>query len=246
MSIPVMDRYSRMRLIGIDIDALHDAECLVVGAGALGNEVVKNMVLAGFGNITIADDDHISTSNLSRCLFFRHNDTRNANKAEIVAKRASELNPGCNIVPVPHRVQEMSIEGYDLILGCMDNILSRLHVNAHACYRRIPYIDGATHGLSGKVQAVLPGRACLQCIMNGTHAAVSERRFSCTGDEVYITPVPSDITTTSVIAGIQVREAMKILSGMGCQDGVCYYDGSAGTMELLKAGIDRECPNHGA
>ena len=246
MSIPVTDRYSRMRPMGIDMDALHSARCLVVGAGALGNEVVKNMVLAGFGNITIVDDDHVSISNLSRCLFFRQSDTRKANKAEVVAKRAAELGTDCRISPIPSRVQNIDIEGYDLILGCMDNILSRLHVNAHACHHRIPYVDGATHGLRGKVHTVLPGRACLQCIMNPTHASESERRFSCTGYEVYVTPVPSDITTTSVIAGIQVREAMKLLSDMDCQDGICYYDGLSGTMELLRAGIDRECPNHGA
>jgi len=69
------DRFDRMRRIDcLDIDNLHRSRCLVVGAGALGNEVVKCMLLAGFGDITIVDMDEVVISNLSRCVFFREGD----------------------------------------------------------------------------------------------------------------------------------------------------------------------------
>ena len=64
------DRYDRMRRFEwMDIDRIQSARCMVVGAGALGNEVIKDMVLAGFKRITVVDMDDIVPSNLSRCLW---------------------------------------------------------------------------------------------------------------------------------------------------------------------------------
>ena len=80
------DRFDRMRRIGwVDVDSIRTKRCLVVGAGALGNEAVKDLVLAGFRRITVVDMDHIVTSNLSRCLFFRDSDVKKVMKAEVVA-----------------------------------------------------------------------------------------------------------------------------------------------------------------
>ena len=171
------DRFDRMRRIGwVDVDSIRSKRCLVVGAGALGNEVVKNMVLAGFRMITVVDMDHIVTSNLSRCLFFRDSDVREVKKADVVATRASELDPDAEIIPVVSDIKEMEDWDYDIVLGCLDNISARMHVNAHAYYHGIPYIDGATDGMNGRVMVILPGGPCLQCTMNRTHVEQMERR----------------------------------------------------------------------
>ena len=105
---------------------------------------------------------------------------------------------------------------FDLVFGCLDNIAARLHVNSHSYLARSPYIDGGTNGFRGKVQVVIPPETpCLQCAMNRTHYRVMEKRFSCTGSDVsYFEPkMPAEITTTSVVAAIQVREAVKLASG---------------------------------
>lgn len=242
------DRFDRMkRTEWVDMDAIHNSRCLVVGAGALGNEVIKNLVLAGFRRITVVDMDDIVLSNLSRCIFFRESDVRSVKKSEVVAKRASQLDPGVKIMPVVGRIQDFEDWDYDIVLGCLDNIQARIHTNAHSYYHGIPYVDGATDGFRGKVQVVLPNGPCMQCTMNRSHVREIEKRFSCTGGgALFIPRMAADITTTAVIAGIEVREVLKIVSGRKdmCIRHISYYDGNSGEMFTVQAQLDAECPNH--
>src|SRR5579885_420265 len=83
------DRFHRFRLISWwDQQKLRDAKVLVVGAGALGNEIVKNLALLGIGNILIADLDRVENSNLSRSVLFREADNGRP-KAEVAARGAA-------------------------------------------------------------------------------------------------------------------------------------------------------------
>ena len=82
------DRYSRLRLIAWwDQERLARAKILVVGAGALGNEVLKNLALLGIGTTYVVDFDTIEPSNLARSVLFRVAD-RGRSKAEVAAERA--------------------------------------------------------------------------------------------------------------------------------------------------------------
>ncbi|MDD4185185.1 MAG: ThiF family adenylyltransferase [Candidatus Methanomethylophilaceae archaeon] len=242
------DRYDRMRRIEwIDMDAVHSARILVAGAGALGNEVVKNLILAGFRMIDVADMDDIVVSNLSRCLFFRDRDVKKVMKSDVVAERASEMDPDARISSIPRRIQDIDYWNYDIALGCLDNIAARMHLNSHTYFRDIPYIDGATDGFRGKVHVVLPGGPCLQCTMNRTHVREAEKRFTCTGSSsVYVPRMAADITTTAVIAAMQVREALKIASGRVdmCLKHIAYYNGENCEMFTAEASVDPECVNH--
>ena len=242
------DRFDRMKRIEwMDVEKIHKARCLIVGAGALGNEVIKNLVLAGFRNMTLVDMDDIVLSNLSRCLFFRESDIKSGYKAEIVAERGMELDPACRIKPIVSRIQDVEIRDYDIILGCLDNIEARMHVNAHAYYHKIPYIDGATDGTIGKLQVIIPPGPCFECNLNRTHVKIAEKRFTCTGNgTVFVPKTASDITTTSIIAAMQVREAMKIASGAEdmCVKGITYYFGDSGETMNCELRISEECHNH--
>jgi len=241
------DRYDRMRRIDwLDVDALAGTRCLIVGAGALGNEAVKCMALAGFGELTIVDTDAVDISNLSRCVLFGDDDD-GASKAEVLAARAEELNPDVRATAVVARVQELEDWGYGIVIGCLDNVAARLHVNAHAVHHSVPYVDGATDGFRGKVQAVLPGGPCLECAMNRSHMELMDTRFSCTGGGTIFRPrMAAEITTTSVVAAVQVREAMKIASGRSdlCMRNVMYYDGVTGASDIYGLSVDPGCPNH--
>ena len=87
------DRYHRQSLITWwDQERLSDASVLVIGAGALGNELVKNLALVGVGTVVVVDLDQVENSNLSRGVLFREGD-EGADKATVVAARAAELNP---------------------------------------------------------------------------------------------------------------------------------------------------------
>src|SRR4030042_6643079 len=81
------ERLDRSRRVGwISLEAISKARVLMVGAGAIGNEVAKDLALSGFQRITIVDMDHVVGSNLNRCLFYTHADSsKRAMKAEVVA-----------------------------------------------------------------------------------------------------------------------------------------------------------------
>ena len=82
-------------------DKVKNARVLVAGAGALGNEVVKNLALFGVGHIYVVDFDRIEISNLTRSVLFREEDAYNHSyKSEVVAKRAMEINPQIKVTPI--------------------------------------------------------------------------------------------------------------------------------------------------
>src|SRR5882757_2896011 len=69
------DRFHRFKLIGWwDQARLARAKVLVIGAGALGNEIIKNLAMLGVGNVLVADMDRIENSNLSRSVLYRATD----------------------------------------------------------------------------------------------------------------------------------------------------------------------------
>lgn len=249
------DRWNRSRMIGwLDLEKVGSAKLLVVGAGALGNEVVKDLVLAGARNIRLVDMDRVVRSNLSRCVFFREEDSAGRRlKAEVVAERAMDLDPGAVVEPSVCRAEDLPSDTWgrhDLVLGCLDNISARLHVNAHSYHAGVPYIDGGTSGFAGKVQVVIPPHGpCLQCGLNRTHYRILDIRHSCTGGDVtvYEPKVPAEITTTAVVAAVQVREALKVLSGRQdmCVRDVLHYNGTTNRWDELELSVDPGCALHG-
>src|SRR5499427_5935136 len=97
---PQEDRFSRLRLIGWwDQEKLGAAKVLVVGAGALGNEILKNLALLGFANIVVVDLDSIETSNLSRSILYRASDV-GRRKADVAAEGVRDILPGANVHPI--------------------------------------------------------------------------------------------------------------------------------------------------
>ena len=249
-----LDRFDRSRRIEwLDLDAVSEARVLMVGAGALGNEVAKDIALSGFGSVTVVDMDRVVRSNLNRCLFFSEQDAQTRrNKAEAVADGIVRISPGCKVEPFVGRIQDMPplvFAEHDVVLGCLDNVDARIHVNAHAYTHGRLYIDGGMDGMRGKVMVVAPpGGACLQCGMNRTHAKVANARFSCTGSGVVFHEprLAAEITTTSVISAIMVREALKAVSGRTdlMLKNTFFYDGESNRAEELEVEPDPDCPVH--
>ncbi len=212
-------RYHRQSLISWwEQDRLAAARVLVVGAGALGNELVKNLALAGIGTVIVIDMDTIENSNLSRCVFFREEDEGRL-KAEVVCERAAAVNPQIRFVPVVgdvrHAIGLGSYREFDLVLGGLDNREARLHVNQAAWKAGIPWIDGAIEGLMGVVRTfVPPDSACYECTMSDRDHELLAARRTCallSREEMLEGKVPTTGTSASVIAGMQVQEAIKLL-----------------------------------
>src|SRR6267142_3776692 len=94
------DRFSRFRLIGWwDQEKIRAAHVLVIGAGALGNEILKNMALLGFANIVIVDLDTIEASNLSRSILYRASDI-GRRKADVAADAVRNIFPEAQVHPI--------------------------------------------------------------------------------------------------------------------------------------------------
>ena len=248
------DRYDRSRRISwLDMDSVFRSRVMIVGAGALGNEVAKNLALSGFRNMTIVDMDKVVGSNLNRCLFFTDDDVRReSNKAEAVARGVKSISAESDpkaFVSMIEDVPDREFDGHDLVLGCLDNVQTRVHVNFKAYSKGIAYVDGGVEGFLGKVMVAMPPKgACLQCGMNRTHARVAELRFSCTGKDVvlHVPRLPAEITTTSIVAAIMVREALKIVSKRRdlLLQNAFYYDGQRNMSEELEVPLDPDCPVH--
>lgn len=247
------DEYSRMKLFEwFDEDVVRRKKILVVGAGALGNEVCKNLILSGYENIDIVDMDIIVGANLSRCIFFDRDDAEKGRyKAEVIAKRLRMLRRNAKIKYYVKKIEDMPenfIPSHDIVLGCVDNVEARLHINSNCYLFRLPYVDGATHGQIGKVQVVIPPEtSCLECGMNSTHSKILQKRFSCTGKDIlYFEPkIPSDINTTSIISAIQVQETLKITHGLeNYIKNIFYYDGRRNFSSVFELPINKNCPNH--
>ncbi len=247
-------RFDRSKRIPwFDLDRTRRAHVLVVGAGALGNEVVKNLVLAGVRRITLVDMDHVVTSNLNRCVFFTPEDARTGRpKVTAVATGATRLGDSVEIFTENQRIEDLgegAFTGKDVVVGCLDNLATRVHVNANAYWMRIPYVDGGTMGLMGKVQVVVPpDTSCVECTLNSSHYRIIEQRYSCTGaDTTFVEPkMASEVTTTSVVAAVQSREVMKIINGRRdlLLSNLFYYDGNRNVSDVLEVAINPECPNH--
>lgn len=212
-------RYDRQeRISWWDQRKLLQAKVLVVGAGALGNEIVKNLALVGVGNLTIVDLDIIEHANLARCVFFRHSD-RGAYKADVLAARVSDMNPDVHASAQSRPVERLGVGfllDFDLVICGLDNRETRAWINQACRKLGITWIDGAIEGLQGLVRCFPPTGACYECTLGGNDRQAMEHRRSCallSPAEMESGKVPTNATTSSIVAGVEVQEAIKILVG---------------------------------
>ncbi len=210
-------RYHRSELITWwDQSALLSARVLVVGAGALGNEIVKNLALVGVGNLTIVDMDIIEHTNLARCVFFRSEHEQKF-KSEVLAFDANRLNSDVKTEFYTCPIQELGdgfIGQFDLIVAGLDNREARVWLGAAAKRTGRTWIDGAIEGLMGKVQTFVPDGPCYACTMGDKDWEALTKRLSCKllgVEEMEGGHTPTNATTSSIIAGVQAQEAIKYL-----------------------------------
>lgn len=248
-------RFARFGLISWwDQERLSKARVLVIGAGALGNELLKNLALLGFGEVVIADMDRIELSNLSRSVLYRAEDCGRF-KAEVAAERAMELFPEMVVHPLCiNVVYGLGLGMYrwaDIILGGLDNREARVVMNRAAARCGKVWIDGAIERLNGVARVFDPATGpCYECTMNATDWKMLEARRSCallTRDEMEQGKVPTTPTTASIIAAVQCQEALKLLHGMETLAGGGYvFEGLHHQSHTVKYTRKPDCASHEA
>ena len=249
------DRFARFRLISWwDQPRLSQARVLVIGAGALGNEILKNLALLGIGNVFVADLDRVANSNLSRSVLFREADCGRP-KVEVVAARAREIYPDMQVQPFfGNVVYDLGLGIYrwaDVILGGLDNREARVAINQATARAGKTWIDGAIERLDGVARVFTPNSGpCYECTMSEVDWQMLEARRSCallTRQEMEQGKTPTTPTTASIIAGIQCQEAVKHLHGLETLAGQGFvFDGRSHESYRLTYTRLPDCPSHEA
>ncbi|KAK1441722.1 SUMO-activating enzyme subunit Uba2 [Babesia gibsoni] len=145
---------------------VREASVLLVGAGGIGCEVIKNLVLCGLRKLTIVDIDTIDISNLNRQFLYQKKDV-SMYKAVVACERAKEAAPGCEISAKVCNVLEWKpddVAPYDVVLNALDNIKARSHVNYCCIKANIPLIESGSSGFNGQVYPILKNiTKCYEC-----------------------------------------------------------------------------------
>ncbi|MDR2751340.1 MAG: ThiF family adenylyltransferase [Clostridiales bacterium] len=250
------DKYDRLRLISWwDQERLANAKVMVVGAGAIGNELIKDLALLGVGRILVVDMDRIETSNLTRSVLFRQKDVGRY-KAEIAAERAMEMNPDVKTKALTiNIIDDVGLGVFrrmNVVLGGLDNREARLAIN-QSCYKvNIPWIDGAIEALNGFARVFTPpDGACYECTMTEMDWKLINKRKSCallTHEQMYEGKIPTTPTSSAIIAGVQVQEMLKILHsdrGLPTLSGKCYvFNGLTHDSYIVTYQRKPDCMSH--
>jgi len=233
-------------------EKVENARVMVVGAGALGNEVIKNLALMGIGYIFIVDFDHIELANLSRSVLFHESDT-GRKKAEVAAARAKEINPHVHVQYLHGDVTTAIGLGVfrrmDVIIGCLDNREARLAVNRFAYWVNKPWVDGAIQEFLGLVRVFVPGQgACFECSLTEEARRDLSIRYSCpllARENILLGKVPTTPTVASIIAAMQSQEALKLIHGKPVQPGsVTHFNGMTNQMHTTAYTPLEDCESH--
>lgn len=244
----------QQRISWWDQEKLKNAKVMVVGAGAIGNETLKNLALLGIGNIFIVDFDTISTSNLSRTVLFRQTD-KGKNKSEIAAIRTKEMSLSENTQVCwfhGDAVWELGtglFRSMDIVLGCLDNIETRFSINRQCWLANTPWIDTGIYELGMHVSVFVPPKPpCYQCATTKEQREAARKRYSCDDfmrSALNEGKMPTVQVTSSIASALQVQEAVKLLCGKPVQSGKkIYFQGTINDFDIIGLPKDNNCLGH--
>lgn len=167
---PSQNRYDgQIAIFGNKIvEKMKNQKYFIVGAGAIGCELLKNFAMLGIGSgdegkIIVTDMDVIERSNLNRQFLFRPWDVSKM-KSETAAAAVKKMNPDVKVIAHQNRVcveteniyDDDFFEALDGVANALDNIDARIYMDRRCIYYRKPLLESGTLGTKANVQVVIP------------------------------------------------------------------------------------------
>lgn len=195
---------------------LRGATVIQVGAGAIGNEVGKNLALSGVGRLVIVDMDDVEFSNLSRGMLFGRGDLGKP-KAEVLSRGLATISP-VKAQAFTCKAEELDPKLWleaDLIVSALDNMVARLFLAETSIKYRTPLIDGGVRETGVRVQVMRrPSDPCLACLIPKQHwASALNLRNAC--DDFVEEKMPSSVQPMALAGAIMAEESLKLLTKSG-------------------------------
>ena len=197
---------------------IRSATVLLAGAGAIGNEVAKNLAMLGVGRLFLVDRDNVEMSNVSRMVFFEPKDL-GRNKAEILARNLHRRYPYSETLAFRGDLETMPLKFYldsDVVVCGLDNVVSRIYLTQICRKYSIPMVDGGITGLNARVHSYIPPNdPCPICVFPpNQYSQIVGLRNPCDAPLEQVT-VPSFATSISLVSSIISQETIKLILGIG-------------------------------
>ncbi len=237
-------RYSRhelLKVVGQEGQLrIESARVLVAGQGALGSLISILLARAGVGFLRLIDRDFPETHNLHRQILYDDTDVVSGiPKALAAGKHLSRCAPFIEIDAIHAEITKDNIDAMvddvHVVVDALDNAATRYIVNDCALSHRIPYVFGGVVETAGNVMTILPGKGpCLRCLWPVPSEVSQHQTASTVG-------VLSSVAT--LIASIQVTEAMKIIVGdtENLIPGIMTIDAWHNHWQVVPVSRDPEC-----
>lgn len=151
MATPIWAQRTELLLGETNLSRLQNAHVLVVGLGGVGAFATEMLVRAGIGNLTIADADTVSDSNINRQLVALHS-TLGMNKTDVLAKRLADINPHISLNIVNDFIKDQATyslldsDNFDFVVDAIDTLSPKVHLIKGALDRNIPLVSSMGAG----------------------------------------------------------------------------------------------------
>ena len=136
------------------VQKIQEARILVIGAGGIGCELLKDLVLSGFQDIEVVDLDTIDVSNLNRQFLFRKKDVGQP-KSLIAKESVVRFNPTVKMVAHHGNVKNGDkfnatfVKQFTVVANALDNVSARRHVNRLCVKAGVPLVESGSTGYLG-------------------------------------------------------------------------------------------------
>ncbi|KAL3479312.1 hypothetical protein BJX99DRAFT_222364 [Aspergillus californicus] len=157
-----------VRSLGTQARRIKESRVLLVGAGGIGCELLKNLLLTGFGEIHLIDLDTIDLSNLNRQFLFRREHIKKS-KALVAKEVAQKFQPSARIEAYHANIKDSQFSvgwfsTFAVVFNALDNLDARRHVNRMCLAADVPLIESGTSGFNGQVQVIKKNKTeCYDC-----------------------------------------------------------------------------------